>query len=96
MWTRFEVEHAHVEHHMTMTSQHMRLGKGGVKKGRQAYGMTEKVAKELVEDYEDAGDIVSRLVSEGKLEVEQEMERLFQEQKKYCSCDKVFHIGMQK
>jgi len=95
VWTRYELEHAHVNHHMAMTS-HMRLGKGGVKKGRLAYGMTDEVAKGLVEDYEEAADIVARVASEGKQEVEQEMERLFQEQKKYCPCDKVFHIEMLK
>jgi len=93
VWSRYHVEYSHVEHHFNLTS-HMRLRKGGVKKGRMELGLTDKIAKELAEVYVDPSDVVEGLVKEGSEEVEDNMQRMFNKMSQQCDCNKVFHISL--
>jgi len=92
VWHRYSSEHAHSDHHSRLMA-HMRLGKGGVKKARQAYGMTEQVAKELFLVYDGVSDMQDDMVKVLKQEVEDQMHSMLEKMHSQC-CAKPFHCQL--
>ena len=92
MWKRFHVEYSHATHHLDLAAHHMRLHKGGVKKGRAYLGLTEAVAKELVEIYDAPSEVIESLVRAGAMEIEEELQLVYSKLPRRCRCDKLFHF----